>query len=453
MSNEPGERRRRRELERARELATQQAAAAAQSAGVGQARPSVRTPDVAANPPAQPPAPPVSRRVRRETERVTALASGDGAAPNQPASPPPLATAVPDQRTPATRTPATRPAESGGETKFPVPGFVPDGPDAPATPTEPGAAPQRPARVPAQLRPAPPLREQAHPAPPTPSPPLRPAQAPPPPSRPADDRPAENGFVARAKPSADSPDPAGLAGSPPQVPAALSRRARRTAAGPADSVRTPVVRPPDTTGTIRSVAPDAERPVKRPAGASSTGARGYPPVAPRRPSVPRAAPTAAVAPPAVAPPAVAPPAVAPATAAPDSPVAWNPLPPAAAAATARPARSPIVSAETGGGAPLTPRWGNVPSGSFDAITRPEADEAPVDTPDPADSGATDPTSRPRRASYTWLQLGTLALVAFVLGFLVWLLIRGASEPLAAGAFAPTPTTSTSGAAWPHQGAL
>jgi len=105
--------------------------------------------------------------------------------------------------------------------------------------------------------------------------------------------------------------------------------------------------------------------------------------------------------------------------------------------------------------PLAPHWATIAPGSFDAITRPESDER---APQPTTAARVDPekpAARPRRTSYTWLQMLTLALVAFVLGFLVWLLvIRGSSEPGATGAFPPPPPTpSSSGTPWSPQGEL
>jgi hypothetical protein len=117
-----------------------------------------------------------------------------------------------------------------------------------------------------------------------------------------------------------------------------------------------------------------------------------------------------------------------------------------------PRDSTAAKAARRGGAPLAPRWGHVPSGSFDAITRaPDGVELPVPVESKVEENDANP--RTRAKSYTWLQMVALALVAFVLGFLVWLLIKGPTQPGATGASAPVPTTSSSGPSSPHLGEL
>ena len=370
MSNEPGERRRRRDLERARELATQQAAAMP-------------------GPSSAEPAPPVSRRERRELERASeqATSAGPELAPpglKQPEPPPahPARAAAAADSHPS----APTDAQSDARKSFGVPALVPDVVELPrAVPIGPaGTAP-----------PAPPARV-------------------------------------------------------PRVPDALSRRAMRNAAVPVEPVRAPVVHPPTTTGTIRFVPPAQVPAAPRLAGSTSTAARGYPPVAPQRANVmPHGVSAVRPTPPAALPPT---------SAAPGSQAAWSPLTDIPLPRTPRDGVG-LGAVDPGVGAPLAPRWGNVPPGSFDAITRPEPEdgERPLGGDKPAAAAAAAaapaPAPRARRWAYTWLQLLALALVAFVLGFLVWLLyIRGSAQPGAAGAFVPEPSTSSSSAiSSPHLG--
>jgi hypothetical protein len=316
--------------------------------------------------------------------------------------------------------------------------------------------------------------------------------------------------VAAPDPSAPTPAPAPRGVRQPRAePTAAqpSRRSRRSAFAPVEAARTPVVRAPSTTG-LRSVANPADP------GSSSAGQDGLtpgrgsrqvpaaraavvPPVAvvpasappspawtasdpsntavwsssfrvdaaappelarpagpaapPERP-VPLVQPTfgafapSAFAPPALAPPALAPPALAPPAFAPP---AFAPQ--GAAAPGSDPAPTDDVG-DDGGGAPLAPRWGYVPSGSFDAITHPDADAEPLRAP--VESFAEEREAPPQKhsASYTLLQGIALILVAFVLGFLIWLLIlRGSPSAGAAGAPAPAPTNSSSAISPAHQG--
>ena len=172
--------------------------------------------------------------------------------------------------------------------------------------------------------------------------------------------------------------------------------------------------------------------------------------APLPPTAPPASPAAVFAPIFAERPAPAPAVAAPAADAPRSGAFWSGVADESAPSPADDAEA----AATDGGSPLTPRWGEVPQTSFDAITRPESDQVPGVSPARPESRETQAGPGPRGPSYTWLHFLALALVAFVLGFLVWLLVnRGSTQPGAASAFAPVPAMSTSATSSPHQGEL
>jgi len=441
MSNEPGERRRRRELERARELVKQQAAAEQPTGSDG-----------SAGPVASPPSPPLSRRAQRDRKRAAVVATTRAAAAPPAGSTPSAAAVGPGQRTYSKETEA-----SGGPESLTVIGRVPEVPAAPQPSTV--ARPAQ-ARV-AKVRAAEPVVAKVRAA--------EPAVAK---VRAAEPAVAKVRPAPLVGPSTVRPDSTGPAVPEPRPVTSPSRRSMRTPTGPVDSVRTPVVHPPATTGTIRAVVPGVDRPADRRVSTDgATAARVYPPVAPRRTSPAPSAgavirtPSAArsttpdvsplTLPPFVvgtaAPETAAPETAAPETVAPGSQAGWSPLTDASAPSPAR-RGSTGTSPDTGGGAPLNPRWGHVPLGSFDAITRTPADDELLGAPAGPRTEERDAPPARRAASHTWLLMLALALVAFVLGFLVWLLIgKGSSGPGAVGASAPAPTISSSASSSPHLG--
>lgn len=265
----------------------------------------------------------------------------------------------------------------------------------------------------------------------------------------------------------------GEASAPDSRPAPA---AMRNASKAAESTRTPVVHPPATTGAIRSVAPAvAESPHRTESADGATAARGYPAVAPRRsalspkapaPGLPGAAvrPTSSAIAPSAAlfgatgtPPEGGPAEMVPTAAADGAFTTPAPaqgrsggatagstqrdLPPSASAAAGTQASAPGTARQ--GGEPLAPRRGHPPTGSFDALTRTPAEEARTANPVRSPVEEKDATSGPR-ASYTWMQVVALALVAFVLGFIVWQLFKGSTEPESPGASAPGSFTTSSG---------
>ena len=411
MSTEPGERRRRRELERAREHAAQQAAAPKVPAAV------------------TPPVPVLSRRELRDLERAHTAQERSAATPiDAPARPAePLAS------------PTSQPA---AQQPPPKPGTSP--PKSPVA-----VAPKKVAPEPVTPKPVAAESVGRGSVAPTPTA-VRHSYS------------KEAGPVSGGAPADAADEPV----VPKHPVTRQSRRSMRPQQSPTETARTPVVNPPATTGTIRIVVPEAtanDRPART--EGSSTPGRGYPPVAPRRsalspmvssagssPAPPRPSPSAT-------PPSATPPSagggdfVWPTKAAPGSEQAPGPDRRGADdVVAASPDQVPALPARAGG-APLAPRWGHVPSGSFDAITRPPDDEEHPPVPVESSAEAKDASPARRSAAYTWLQMLALALLAFVLGFIVWLLIRGSTEPGATGASAPASTTSSSGTSWPHLGDL
>ncbi|MGV8968666.1 MAG: hypothetical protein ACOH2F_20590 [Cellulomonas sp.] len=477
MSNEPGERRRRRELERASEHAAQQAAD--ESAGAAAAPPVTLAPL----------APVHSRRELRELERARAAQELAAATPVDAPSRPALPTVAQQQPPVEPRIPAP---------PVPVASAVPAGP----------AVPKKLAPEPAVLQPAvrkaavaPPaaarraaVPNQAVPKHDLPGP-ASPSTASPSTAQATDGVSAPGGVRSYSKEAGPVTGHAMADSTSPEQPAIRrSRRSMRPQPVPDETARTPVVNPPATTGTIRMVVPEAtanDRPAR--SEGSSTPSRGYPPVAPRRsalsplvtsagggPVPPTASPSAT--PPSATPPSASPtsagggdfawttaappvsertsaadrPAVRDLTPAPDQPAVPDQRDDdrlsAEAILAAQPDRTPARPARPGG-APLAPRWGHVPSGSFDAITRPPDDEEDSSAPVRLTAEAKEAGPVRRSTAYTVVQWLALVVLAFVLGFLVWLLIKGSNEPGAAGASAPAPTTSSSGTSWPHLGDL
>ena len=411
MSTEPGERRRRRELERAREHAAQQAAAPKVSAAV------------------TPPAPVLSRRELRDLERAHTAQERSAATPIDAPARPAEPLASPTSQ-PAAQQPPPKPGTSSP--KSPV-----------------AVAPKKVAPEPVAPKPVATESVGRGSVAPTPTA-VRHSYS------------KEAGPVSGGAPADAADEPV----VPKHPVTRQSRRSMRPQQSPTETARTPVVNPPATTGTIRIVVPEAtanDRPART--EGSSTPGRGYPPVAPRRsalspmvssagssPAPPRPSPSAT-------PPSATPPSagggdfVWPTKAAPGSEQAPGPDRRGADdVVAASPDQVPALPARAGG-APLAPRWGHVPSGSFDAITRPPDDEEHPPVPVESSAEAKDASPARRSAAYTWLQMLALALLAFVLGFIVWLLIRGSAEPGATGASAPASTTSSSGTSWPHLGDL
>jgi hypothetical protein len=441
--SEPGERRRRRELERAGESGVPETAFGVSGDATPPSRRALRSQPIPSvgpdgqrggTTPYQVPglAPDTSQAMRsRRTIRDTPL---------DPTGPRPATTGQPSAR-PTSAGPQVPSAWSGhpssSATSAPAQTYT----SRPSTTRAAGAAglPARSTES-ADGRPS----QAVPPSSPAPSPAVPPAAARPAAARPAAARPAvARPSIVRPSTGAQPPSPYSAAAAPSAGPAQVSPPIQPPATGQATpppagfQPRSSAWGGQPGAGSTRPAAGDAGARSAAPAQSSRYGATPAstppaPPAAPQagwQPTSGRTGPS--WAPSAGASDAVVPAPVVPAAYAAPVVGSWGA---AAAAAAATPA--PADATEVADEAPV-PLWGSLGIAGSPPATRDEPVPSGTLYGDEDDEDDEERPSHP----YTWLQLIVLALVAFVLGFLIVLLAGHGSADASDPAATPTPAAS------------